>query len=213
MVSRAARGAFASALVFPGGAIDPEDGAESWREFVDDFDEVPASERAVRVGAIREAWEETGILVSSAASPARTGRGFREAVSESGVRLRLDALTHFGHWITPPEEPRRFDTHFFLAEVDRGTVAEPDGVETLDAEWLAPEHAVELAHSGERPIIFPTMLNLLRLAESSSVSSAIEAARVRPRVTVAPVIEVLEDGTRRVTIPPEAGYPLTRWGM
>lgn len=213
MVSRAARGAFASALVFPGGAIDPEDGAESWREFVDDFDEVPDSERAVRVGAIREAWEETGILVSSATSPARTGRGFREAVIASGVHLRLDALTHFGHWITPPEEPRRFDTHFFLAEVDRGISAEPDGIETLGAEWLSPAHAVELAQSGQRPIIFPTMLNLVRLAESDSASAAIETARVRPRITVAPVIEILADGSRRVTIPPDAGYSLNEWRM
>ncbi len=216
MVSRAARGAFASALVFPGGAIDPEDGDDSWRKSVTDFDEVAEAERALRIGAIREVWEETGILVSPEvgmldAAPPRLGLGFRETLAAIGARLELNALTHFGHWITPIEEPRRFDTHFYLAAGDRDTVAEPDGVETLEVEWLSPAHAAALAQSGERPIIFPTMLNLLRLAESDSAAGAIEAAQSRPRVTVTPTMELLPDGYRRVTIPAEAGYSVLEW--
>ena len=216
MVSRAARGAFASALVFPGGAIDPEDADESWRKAVTDFDEVPQAERALRIGAIREVWEETGVLLSSDAdlldaAPPRLGLGFRETLDATGAHLELNALTHFGHWITPLEEPRRFDTHFYVAVVDRDAVAEPDGVETLTAEWLPPAHAAELAQSGERPIIFPTMLNLLRLAESDSAAGAIEAAQSRPRVTVTPTMELLPDGYRRVTIPAEAGYSVLEW--
>ena len=216
MVSRAARGAFASALVFPGGAIDPEDGDDSWRKAVTDFDEVAKAERALRIGAIREVWEETGVLVSPDAdlldaAPPRLGLGFRETLSAIGARLDLNALTHFGHWITPPEEPRRFDTHFYLAVVGRDVIAEPDGRETLTAEWMVPAHAAELAQSGERPIIFPTMVNLLRLAESANAQEAIAAALVRPRVTVAPIMELLADGTRRVTIPEESGYSVLEW--
>lgn len=216
LVSRAARGAFASALVFPGGAIDPEDGDESWRKAVTDFDDVAPAERALRIGAIREVWEETGILLSPEAgmldaAPPRLGLGFRATLSAIGAHLQLNSLTHFGHWITPVEEPRRFDTHFYLAAVDRETVAEPDGVETVDAQWFDPAHAAALAQSGERPIIFPTMLNLMRIAENESVDEAIAVARERPRVTVTPVMEVAEDGTRRVTIPPEAGYPVLEW--
>lgn len=216
MVSRAARGAFASALVFPGGAIDPEDGKDSWRTSVTDFDDVAEAERAVRIGAIREVWEETSILLSSDAgmldeAPPRLELGFRATLAAMGAHLELGNLTHFGHWITPLEEPRRFDTHFFLAVVDRDTVAEPDGVETLTAEWLSPAYAAELARSGERPIIFPTMLNLLRLAESDSAAAAINAAKTRPRVTVAPVMEVLENGSRRVSIPADAGYSVLEW--
>jgi 8-oxo-dGTP pyrophosphatase MutT (NUDIX family) len=178
---------------------------------VADFDDIPVPERAVRIGAIREVWEETGILLAPQnASPARE-RSLRETLELSDVRLHLQSLTHFGHWVTPVEEPRRFDTHFFLAAVDRDVVAEPDGVETVDAEWLSPEHAAQLAQSGERPIIFPTMLNLLRVAESDNAAAAIAAARARPRVTVTPVMEVFEDGTRRVTIPAAAGYPVLEW--
>lgn len=216
MVSRASRGAFASALVFPGGAIDPEDRDASWRKAVTDFDEVPEVERALRIGAIREVWEETGILLSPEVSvldtaPPRLGLGFRETLAAIGAHLALKSLTHFGHWVTPVEEPRRFDTHFYLAAVDREAVAEPDGVETVEAEWLSPAHAAELAQTGERPIIFPTMLNLMRLAESDNAAAAIEAAHARPRVTVAPVIELFDDGTRRVTIPPESGYSMLEW--
>ncbi len=211
MVSRAARGAFASALVFPGGAIDPDDRHESWRTLVDDFDGLTDVERGLRIGALREVWEETGILVSSEAAPPRTGASLRDALTASGLRVRLDALTPFAHWITPVAEPRRFDTHFYLAAVDRHAHAEPDGVETLATEWLGPAEAAELARGRKRPIIFPTMLNLLRLAESEGSAHAIAVARSRPVVTVTPDMDVLADGTRRVRIPSDAGYSVHEW--
>jgi 8-oxo-dGTP pyrophosphatase MutT (NUDIX family) len=210
LVGRAARGAFASALVFPGGAIDPDDGDPTWREVADDFDEVAEDERPLRVGAIREVWEETGILLGDGGAPAR-GDAFREALSAAGGRIRLGSLTPFGHWITPAAEPRRFDTHFFLAPLPEGQTPVPDGAETLFAEWMPPALAVELALSGERPIIFPTMVNLARLAESGSSAAAIAAARERPRTTVQPNVVVEADGIRRLTIPAEAGYPVTEW--
>lgn len=215
LVSRAARGAFASALVFPGGAIDPGDHDPAWRGAASGFDDLAEDERALRIGAIREVWEETGILLADgpavSPAPARAGQEFREAVAEAGVRIRLDALAHFGHWITPVVEPRRFDTHFFLAAVSRDVVAVPDGAETLTAEWMSPARAVELARSGERPIIFPTMVNLARLAESSNSAEALAAARARPRYTVQPEIALEPDGARRVTILAESGYPVTEW--
>lgn len=212
MVGRAARGAFASALVFPGGAIDPGDDDPGWRDLAVGFDEVPADERPLRIGAIREVWEETAILLADGEAPAREpGIAFREAVASAAARIRLDALTHFGHWITPTIESRRFDTHFFLAPVPRDAVAVPDGAETLSADWMSPTRAVELALSGERPIIFPTMVNLARLAESSNSAEAIAAARARPPVTVQPEITVETEGRRRITIPIEAGYPQSEW--
>jgi 8-oxo-dGTP pyrophosphatase MutT (NUDIX family) len=210
MVSRAARGAFASALVFPGGAIDPGDGDPTWRDVVEDFDEVAEDERPLRVGAIREVWEETGVLLGDGAVPSR-GSGFRESLAAEGARIRLASLTHFGHWITPVVERRRFDTHFFLARAPQNQLAVPDGAETLSAEWMPPALAVELALSGERPIIFPTMVNLARLAESSSSTEAVAAARTRLRTTVLPEVAFENGGGRRVTIPADAGYPVSEW--
>src|SRR5690606_30104899 len=136
----------------------------------------------LRVGAIREVWEETGVLLGDGAVPSR-GSGFRESLAAEGARIRLASLTHFGHWITPVVERRRFDTHFFLARAPQNQLAVPDGAETLSAEWMPPALAVELALSGERPIIFPTMVNLARLAESSSSTEAVAAARSRQRTT------------------------------
>lgn len=211
MVSRSARGAFASALVFPGGAIDPHDHEPGWRDLVEDFDDVAHEERALRIGAVREVWEETGILLGHATAPARAEQSFGDAIAMAGASLRLNSLTHFAHWITPAAERRRFDTHFYLALAPAGQNAVPDGGETLAVEWMPPGHAVELAQSGARPIIFPTMLNLALLAESSSGTEAINSARSRPQVTVQPEMTTESDGRRRITIPPEAGYPITEW--
>ena len=211
MVSRAARGAFASALVFPGGVIDPDDGDDAWREIIDDFDDADPGERALRIGAVREVWEETGILIGQHSAPVRTGKPFRETLDLARFRIRLDTLTPFAHWITPESEPRRFDTHFFLAVAPIGQEAVPDGGETLDAEWMSPAHAVELAQSGSRPILFPTMLNLALLAESAHSAEAIASARARPRVTVQPDMTMGDDGRRRIVIPSEAGYGVTEW--
>jgi 8-oxo-dGTP pyrophosphatase MutT (NUDIX family) len=211
LVGRAARGAFASALVFPGGAVDPADADPAWRASASGFDDLAEDERTLRIGAIREVWEETGILLADGPVPIRGGQEFRAAVAEAGVCIRLGALAHFGHWITPTGEPRRFDTHFFLAVVSRDVVAIPDGAETLAAEWMPPASALELARSGERPIIFPTMVNLARLAESRSSAEALAGARARPRFTVQPEVAFDADGRRRVTIPADAGYPLTEW--
>lgn len=219
MVSRSARGAFASALVFPGGAIEAEDGDPAWSELVDDHGDFEPEERALRIGAIREVWEETGILLAPVdEAPAaradvatRERMSFREAVAASGARLVLGALTHFGHWVTPVGAPRRFDTHFFLARAPGGQDAVPDRVEILAAEWMPPAAGVELAHSGVRPIIFPTAMNLARLAESTDSAEAIAAARARPRFTVEPVLSRDHDGAPLVMIPAEAGYAVTAW--
>ncbi len=211
LVSRAARGAFASALVFPGGAIDPEDHEPGWREVVEDFDAVADEERPLRVGAIRELWEETGILLGGPEVPVRNGQPFRTALQSATPRVRLDALTRFARWITPVTEPRRFDTHFYLALAPAGQDAVPDGSETLAAEWMPPGRAVELAQSGERPIIFPTMMNLALLAESASGEDAIAAAISRRRVTVQPDIFLGDDGERHIRIPSESGYPISNW--
>ncbi len=211
LVGRSSRGAFASALVFPGGAIDPADGEDGWRSLVADFEETFPGERALSIGAVREVWEETGILIGNAAAPTRDGRPFRDALESARASIRLDALTHFAHWITPVTEPRRFDTHFFLALAPAGQDAVPDGSETLTAEWMAPSRAVELARSGARPIIFPTMLNLARLSESANSAEAIAAARAQSRVTVQPEMTTGADGRRHVAIPPEAGYPIAEW--
>ncbi|MDQ1546879.1 MAG: hypothetical protein QOH69_1783 [Actinomycetota bacterium] len=215
MVRRSSRGTFASALVFPGGAIDPDDASDEWEPLVEDFADFVPEERARRIGAIRETWEETSILVGASgyAEPAGilAGAGLRDFVGRSGVRLRLDALTTLAHWITPVTEPRRFDTRFYVARAPYGQVAVADGSEIVGVEWVSPDEAARSARRGESPIIFPTLMNLDRLVESGSVNATISAAEVRPEFTVLPVIETAEDGSRSIVIPAEAGYAVTRF--
>jgi 8-oxo-dGTP pyrophosphatase MutT (NUDIX family) len=216
MVRRNSRGTFAASLVFPGGAIDPDDYSEEWASLVDDFTAFDAEERARRIGAIRETWEETSILVGvteGAVKPAGTltGLPFREFVARSGVRLRLDALTSFAHWITPATEPRRFDTRFFVAAAPEGQLAVADGSEIVGIEWVHPAVAAEAARRGEWPIIFPTLMNLDRLAEGGELAAVIFAARDRAPFTVQPVFELDESGASVIVIPAEAGYSVTHF--
>lgn len=215
MVRRNSRGTFASSMVFPGGAIDADDASAEWEPLIEDFAAFAPDERARRIGAIRETWEETSILVGATgyAEPAdiRAGQGLRDFVGHSGVRLRLDALTTLAHWITPVTEPRRFDTRFYLALAPEGQVAVADGSEIVGVEWVSPAVAAQAGRRGESPIIFPTLMNLDRLAEAGSAEAAISAASARPAFTVLPVIETAEDGSRSIVISAEAGYAVTRF--
>lgn len=216
MVHRNARATFASALVFPGGGIEAGDSSPEWAPLVDDFDDFDEDERALRIGAIRETWEETSVLVSAdgtaIAPPSPDSPSpFRAAIRAGGARLHLGALIPFGHWVTPSVETRRFDTHFFLALAPTGQLAVSDGSETVGVEWVGPADAVALAASGKSPIIFPTLMNLARLAETAGSAAALDAARARPRFTVRPIIEIRADGSRVITIPAEAGYSATEF--
>ncbi len=221
MVRRSSRATFASALVFPGGALDPGDFSPDWAPFIEDFDRFEGAERAFRIAAIRETWEETSILVGTGTGTGTStgtdaaaivgGVSFRDVVERSGLRLRLGAIVPFAHWVTPESEPRRFDTRFFLAAAPAGQRAVADGGETVGVEWVRPGDAALAARRREQPIIFPTLMNLERLAESEDTTSALAAARARAAYTVRPVFERRPDGSHLIRIPVEAGYSVTEY--
>ncbi len=207
MVVRTERAYFGSALVFPGGIVDPEDAAEAWLERVTGYEGMPAIERSLRIAGYRELYEETGLLLAGEApsAPAPAGAAFHDVVERSGARLDLSAMHPFAHWITPQTSPKRYDTHFRLCAAGTDAVAISDGLETVSVEWLRPADALAMGRSGERKVLFPTRLNLERLALSSSVDEAIEAARARTIVTVTPRLERRPEGLF-ITAPEEAGY-------
>ncbi|MCU1414287.1 MAG: hydrolase [Microbacteriaceae bacterium] len=203
MVRRHSKATFASRLVFPGGVVDPDDSDEAWLPLVTGAESLDAEERTLRICAFRETWEETSILIGAERSPAPGGT-FREVVTAAGIRLPLDALQPFGHWITPDAEPRRFDTYFYLAQAPAGQTAIADGGETVELEWRSPAQEDET-------LMFPTLMNLMRLAGSTDVASALQAASARPQVSVKPTLVMRDDGTALVTIDSDAGYPLTEF--
>ena len=222
---------FASgALVFPGGKADPQDFEDSLiphlQGAVDDTDM-----RAAQVSAIREAFEECGILLARevgsddiiSAERLQSLQEQREPMNKGEVTLleflqneqlvlACDELTHFAHWITPPMMPKRFDTHFYLAIPPADHIAVHDGYESVDSVWIDPADAISGAQSGTYTIIFPTLRNIEKLATWSTPQSAVEAAQNTTPVPVLPWTEKRDDG-QYLCIPVEAGYAVSEEKM
>jgi 8-oxo-dGTP pyrophosphatase MutT (NUDIX family) len=232
MVERHYQIDFASgALVFPGGKLSAEDHSPAWG---DHCDAAPcASDAPYRIGAIREAFEESGLLMARRRSDRGSGRplieaailepclasratvasgeaSFLDLIRQHDLVLALDLLTPFAHWVTPMGMPKRFDTWFYLAVAPDEHVAACDGGEAVDACWIAPRAALDAAASGTRKIIFPTRMNVDMLAAADTVEDAIAQAKRRTIVRVEPKVERDENGALVLTIPAETGYSVTR---
>jgi 8-oxo-dGTP pyrophosphatase MutT (NUDIX family) len=222
MVKRHHQIDFASgALVFPGGKTHAGDHDPAWEARTLGWDGADPLGRPLRIAAIREAYEETGILLarhadgsafqgSVSAAEARDDiahdrRSFIDLVGSLDVKLDLAALTVFARWITPEIMPKRFDTWFFIAAAPAYQLALCDGWETVDAEWIAPAEALRLAVTGARKVIFPTRMNLQLLAEAADAADAVTRAAGRTLVTVKPRVVESPEG-RALTIPSDAGY-------
>ncbi|MEM9622282.1 MAG: NUDIX hydrolase [Pseudomonadota bacterium] len=215
---------FASgALVFPGGKADPQDFADELTPYLTGA-ATETNMRAIQVSAIREAFEECGVLLARPAGEDTLITGarlaelqhYRDALHSGAVPLleflqteklvlACDTLTHFAHWITPEMMPKRFDTHFYLAVAPADHVALHDGHESVDSVWITPQQAVADARSGQRTVIFPTLRNVEKLATWTSTADAIEAAGQATVTAVLPWMEQREDGNY-LCIPEEAGY-------
>jgi 8-oxo-dGTP pyrophosphatase MutT (NUDIX family) len=221
--------------VFPGGRVEDQDHAladrvtgvtrEDAARLVEHVP--PNSAQAFFVAAIRETFEEAGILLAQPhgkkgllraddvreIAPYRlelqagTTR-FREVVERFDLELAADRLAVHAHWITPVPSPKRYDTVFFTALAPPDQTARHDGVETTDHIWIRPEDALDEMRRGWRRIVFPTAVNLETLCNFRRAEEALEASRRRPVFPVLPTV-VERDGKRVVVIPDEAGYATT----
>ena len=212
------------ALVFPGGKVDAEDDGPAWCAATPP---VAAPGRRYWIAAIRETFEEAGLLIATrrdqpdmlidAATAADVvarhrirlldcATGFAEILAEEALVPALSHLVPFAHWQTPVDLPKRFDTHFFLVAAPPGQQPLHDGREMADGFWIAAGDIIAEAAAGKRVLVPATRFNLELLAESRTVAEAIAAARARRIVTVLPRRVVTPDGPRMM-IPPEAGYP------
>jgi 8-oxo-dGTP pyrophosphatase MutT (NUDIX family) len=222
---------FASgALVFPGGRVEEADYALAAqlldRPEPDEPDEPETTALAFRIAAIRETFEECGVLLARPRgsnriiSAARLKRlddqhraaliagsiGFDMVLESEGLVPAPDLLVRFAHWITPVNQPKRYDTHFFLAAAPREHLAVHDGGEAVDSTWITPQRALSEAEAGHYRLVFATAKNLEKLGHSRTVKEAMDAARTSKIVTVQPRGTRLEGGKRLLRIPPEAGY-------
>jgi 8-oxo-dGTP pyrophosphatase MutT (NUDIX family) len=212
------------ATVFPGGKVEAGDLDPGLRERCAGTDGLDATALGFRVAAIREAFEECGVLLARTRgrqeliSVARLAdllkryrselRGHRVSIAQlaraEDLELACELLVPFAHWITPEGMPKRFDTHFFLAAAPPDQFAAHDGTESVGSTWLPPRRALD-ADAGRRTIIFPTRMNLAKLGRSRSVSAALAAARAARVVTVLPRVERGPLGPI-LRIPAEADY-------
>jgi len=218
---------FASgALVFPGGSVDPGDRDIAGRgELYTGAAAAAGPALDFRIAAIRETFEESGILLArprgsdqlvAASRVAEIEAAHRTALCEGKISfaeilagnalvLALDLLVPYAHWITPEKLPKRFDTWFFLAEAPPEQLGRHDGKEATDSIWLSPREALDGGDSGRFTLPFPTTRNLIRLGKQDSVAAALDHARSQPVVTVLPIMT--KDGDKRLLrIPAEAGY-------
>lgn len=232
MARRVQGGAFGGVFVFPGGTVQaddflPDGAALSEAEALDEFSRrggtLPADAalaRALFRAAVRELFEESGILLVDRASAddslALTGEdeaGLRAALQRkqtdfSGILRSIGAtpayrrLVYFSHWITPAGEPRRFDTRFFVAAAPADQVATHAEDELTESLWISPADALARADAGQFPIVFPTRQHLLRLAAFASPDALLAFARAKPVRTVESIREVV-DGKTRIRLPDE----------
>jgi len=223
----------AGAHLFPGGAVDPEDGGEATAQVCGGRDDAEASRilgierggRSFFVAAVRECFEEAGILLAlSAGEPlsfkdTEVAQRFVEhrrrlnadetslaalCVQEHLV-LDLDRVCYFSHWITPEGSPRRYDTRFFVGVVPEAQEALHDDSEVVASTWIEPDEALARHRAGELDLMFPTMKNLEAISRFRTANELMSAAAAAEIPAILPRLTVEGEGVR-IVLPGDQGY-------
>ena len=216
---------FASgALVFPGGKVSSSDSDPGLRNKCKGHESWDDDALAFGIAAIRESFEESGLLlarrkdeeslINNSSLDALSHYRVKlekseitmdEFASQENLNIALDQLHHFGHWVTPDMVPKRFDTQFYLAKAPEDQDGSHDGCESVDSIWISPEQALKDADEGKLKVIFPTRMNLMRLAQYKNVQEAIESCEHQEVVMIMPWTEPRDSGAA-LCIPKDAGY-------
>lgn len=203
--------AFAAGMcVFPGGKVDPDDAAagksvgEALLVRRGEQLGVSAEKAGALVGAAaRETFEETGVLlvdrlsvtVSQERLAVENGdTAFSTLLSSRGAAIDGNGIAPWSRWITPPQEPRRFDTFFFVARMPEGSEPRAETGEAAEAGWVDVRQALDEVRRGERAMLPPTFSNLMDVLEHGSVSSVLDAAASRIIAPVRPEVEWTAEG-------------------
>ena len=207
------------AYVFPGGSLDEADAdpdlaarpgglrADDAKRLLQEPDLTDAAACGLFVAAIRETFEEAGVLLArdsvgntvdlSAPETAARFAGYRTELHENrmtllemarreGLCFAPDLLVPYSHWITPPIETRRFDTRFFLAGLPPGQAPIHDRMELTDSRWLTPALALAEHAAGRIVLMPPTLKTVEELLDFSGIDRLMAAARSRPIPAIRP---------------------------
>ncbi|HVJ12399.1 MAG TPA: NUDIX domain-containing protein, partial [Burkholderiales bacterium] len=200
MLQRTQSAAFlGGAYVFPGGSLDPQD--NDMRRVLG-ITEAQANERlklaagaiAYYVAAIRECFEEAGILLACERSGKQISatraeglmhwrqKPFREMLEAEDLYIPAGALAYFGHWVTAPGRSRRFDARFFVALAPQGQRGSHDAAETVHDVWITPREALERGARNEIELVNATQQSLKDLSRFDDPGTAYQHARALPEV-------------------------------
>ena len=220
MLQRHSAGYLGDFWVFPGGRVDEHDYEPSIAARctglsaaqANDLLDVEDGALAYWVAAIRECFEECGLLLTSdpvAESVEHLRRdlhqgelSFAELLESMDWRPDAGRLIPWAHWVTPEMEKKRFDTRFFITTVPDGQDPVPDGVELADGMWITAAEALERRDRKDMKLLFPTFKNLEKIAGFDSLEVLLETTRRTRPVTVAPRM-VREGGRVRILLPEE----------
>ncbi|NKQ24658.1 NUDIX hydrolase [Streptomyces galbus] len=205
MLRRRASMAFAAgAYAYPGGGVDPRDDEHHvawagptrawWAERLG-VDEAAA--QAIVCAAVRETYEEAGILLAGPTPGTVVGDttgpdweadraalvarelSFAQFLERRGLVLRSDLLGAWTRWITPEFESRRYDTWFFVAALPEGQRTRNASTEADRTVWIRPAEAAASYDRGELVMMPPTIATLRQLAPYGSAAEALAAAPAR----------------------------------
>jgi 8-oxo-dGTP pyrophosphatase MutT (NUDIX family) len=235
MLRRQASMAFApGAYVFPGGSVDARDADEqvAWTgpdaaEWGRVFDAPPSLARALVCAAVRETFEESGVLLAGESADSVVADttsddweadrhalldrsvSLAELLARRSLVLRADLLRPWSRWITPVVEPRRFDTRFFAAALPVGQRTRDVGGEASLVAWIAPEKALHAGERGEIRLFPPTAVTLSELAACGDVETVLTGPRA-----VAPIIPEIQlrEGAVWLTVPGLSHFPISPGG-
>ena len=236
------------AYVFPGGAVDDNDRHENLESVCVGRTDADASHQlgidrgglAYWVAAIRESFEEAGVLLARDATGERitfndpavderfqqhrhaVDSGARRLVdicTDEGLQLEVDDIFYFSHWITPEGAPRRYDTRFFVARAPVGQTPLHDDHEVIANTWVRPVDALARHRSGTFEMLPPTIASLRAVSRFATAGEALAAAtEITDVPTILPRV-IVDEGGVRIVLPGDPEYgegytgdgPLGRW--
>jgi 8-oxo-dGTP pyrophosphatase MutT (NUDIX family) len=222
LLTRVAQMAFAGGMsVFPGGRVDPADaelplaGADL-AGLAAQFGCDEPTAHALVGAAVRETFEETGVLLSApfadlsgARADVELGRvAFGELLRAHGLAVDAAALHPWSRWITPAGELRRYDTRFFVGALPDTATAQDVTRESSEASWLPVAQAIEQAQRGQRRLLPPTMSTLVSLTRFDTVDEVVAASAERDLAPVEPQLRIAADGSVSVELPDGTLVPI-----
>jgi 8-oxo-dGTP pyrophosphatase MutT (NUDIX family) len=224
LLTRVTQMAFAAGMtVFPGGRVDAADAelpfaGTASTDVAARFDCAESLARALLGAAVRETFEETGVLLtvpeadlSGRRADVEDGRiGFGELLSEHGLRVDADGLRPWARWVTPAGESRRYDTRFFVGALPPGSEAMNVTTESSAAAWIGVGAALEQTQRGERMMLPPTLSTMASLVPYATVAEVLAAADARSLDPVRPHIRVTAEGEVFADLPDGSSVSIPR---